>query len=263
MHLPSHRVPRRRTAALRGWWLAIGLTALAGLLAGGYLAGGYLAGHRARPAVAATRPGARSCPAVRSGASCGPASQRPHRGKGSPAASHRTAAPHRGHKRRSPPPKQPTPTPPPTPAASSGSADARAAAGVLAVINQARARAGLRAYSVTSGLLASAGRHDRLMAGGCGLSHQCPGEPPLGDRETAAGVRWTTAGENIGEGGPVPDTAAAITRMAVILTQDMLGEKPPDDGHRRNLLSPAFGHIGIVIYRDSRGTVWMTQDFSN
>ena len=69
------------------------------------------------------------------------------------------------------------------------------------------------------------------MAGGCGLSHQCPGEPELGARETAAGVRWTAAGENIGEGGPVADNTAAIAKMAVALTQDMLNEKPPDDGH--------------------------------
>ena len=144
-----------------------------------------------------------------------------------------------------------------------GSDDASAAASVLAVVNQARARAGLPAYTVTSGLDTSASRHNRLMADGCGLSHQCAGEPSLGDRETAAGVRWTAAGENIGEGGPVADTSAAIAQMAVALTQGMLDEKPPDDGHRRNLLSRAFTHIGIAVYRDSSGTVWMTQDFSN
>lgn len=101
------------------------------------------------------------------------------------------------------------------------------------------------------------------MAGGCGLSHQCPGEPELGARETAAGVTWTACGENIGEGGPVADTTAAIAGMAVALTQDMLNEQPPDDGHRRNILSSSFTHIGIAVYRDPSGTVWLTQDFSN
>jgi uncharacterized protein YkwD len=101
------------------------------------------------------------------------------------------------------------------------------------------------------------------MAGGCGLSHQCPGEPALGDRETAAGVHWTAAGENIGEGGPVADTSAAIAQMAVGLTQSMLDEKPPNDGHRQNILSSTFTHIGIAVYRDNSGTVWLTQDFSN
>ena len=51
--------------------------------------------------------------------------------------------------------------------------------------------------------------------------------------------------------------------MAVTLTQDMLNEQPPDDGHRRNILSTAFTHIGIAVYRDSSGIVWLTQDFSN
>src|ERR1039457_5788467 len=101
------------------------------------------------------------------------------------------------------------------------------------------------------------------MADGCGLSHQCPGEPALGDRETAAGVAWTAAGENIGEGGPVADPPAAIAQMAVGLTQSMLDEKPPDDGHRLNVLSSAFTHAGISVFRDSSGTVWMTQDLSN
>ncbi len=101
------------------------------------------------------------------------------------------------------------------------------------------------------------------MAGGCGLSHQCPGEASLGARETAAGVKWTAAGENIGEGGPVADTTSAIAQMAVGLTQSMLNEKPPDDGHRMNILSTSFTHIGIAVYRDGSGTVWLTQDFSN
>lgn len=65
------------------------------------------------------------------------------------------------------------------------------------------------------------------MAAGCGLQHQCPGEPSLGDRETAAGVHWGTAGENIGEGGPVAETQANITGMAVGLTKGMLAEQPP------------------------------------
>jgi uncharacterized protein YkwD len=138
-----------------------------------------------------------------------------------------------------------------------------AAEQVLGLINQARAQAGLPAYTVTGGLDTSSGRHNAVMASGCGLSHQCPGEPSLGERETAAGVTWTSAGENIGEGGPVPNRTAAIAQMAVALTQGMLDEQPPDDGHRKNILSSAFHHIGIAIHRDSHGTVWMTQDFSN
>jgi uncharacterized protein YkwD len=134
---------------------------------------------------------------------------------------------------------------------------------VLALINQARSAAGLPALTITAGLEASSSAHNQRMAGGCGLSHQCPGEPAIGDRETAAGVHWSAAGENIGEGGPVADTTAAIAQMAVGITQSMLNEKPPNDGHRQNILSKTFTHIGIAVSRDSSGTAWLTQDFSN
>ena len=164
----------------------------------------------------------------------------------------------------SPSPASPSAMPARTRPASTPSASLAAAAQqVLALINQARAQAGLAAYTVSSGLDTSAARHTAVMAGGCGLSHQCPGEPALGARETAAGVHWTAAGENIGEGGPVAGSTAAIAQMAVGLTQSMLDEKPPDDGHRLNILSSAFTHAGISVLRDSSGTVWMTQDFSN
>jgi uncharacterized protein YkwD len=141
--------------------------------------------------------------------------------------------------------------------------DGAPAAQVLALINQARATAKLPALTITTGLETTSSAHNLLMADGCGLSHQCPGEPPIGDRETAAGVDWTAAGENIGEGGPVADTTSAIAAMAVGLTQSMLNEQPPNDGHRLNILSATFTHIGIAVYRDSSGTVWLTQDFSN
>ncbi|WP_194898658.1 sigma-70 family RNA polymerase sigma factor [Catenulispora pinisilvae] len=134
---------------------------------------------------------------------------------------------------------------------------------VLAVINQARAGQGLPALTRSSGLDKSAAAHTSTMASGCGLSHQCPGEAGLGDRETAAGVSWTSAGENIGDGGPVSNTNAAIASMAVGLTNSMLAEQPPNDGHRKNILSSGFHHIGISVFRDSSGTVWMTQDFSD
>ena len=167
----------------------------------------------------------------------------------------------------SPSSASPAPSPSPTPSrvASPGPTDdsgQSAAAQVLAVINQARAQAGLAAYTLSAGLDASSRAHTLVMAGGCGLSHQCPGEAAVGVRLTQAGVAWSSFGENVGEGGPEPDTAAAIAQMAVTLTQDMLNEQPPDDGHRLNILSSSFRYVGISVLRDAGGSVWMTQDFS-
>ncbi|MGD0605488.1 MAG: CAP domain-containing protein [Streptosporangiaceae bacterium] len=144
----------------------------------------------------------------------------------------------------------------------SASPSATPAGAVLALINAARSAAGLPPLTITAGLDRSASAHNALMAAGCGLSHQCPGEPDLGARETAAGVHWMAAGENIGTGGPVAASPAASTQLAVTLTQDMLNEQPPNDGHRKNILSPSFTHIGIAIYRTPSGTLWLTQDFS-
>jgi uncharacterized protein YkwD len=161
------------------------------------------------------------------------------------------------------PPPTPTPTPAASTSAPAGGASSAAAGAVLSLINQARAQHGRGALTISSGLNTSSSAHTSVMAGDCGLSHQCPGEPPLGTRLTNAGVHWTSAGENIGEGGPVANTTAAITQMAVSLTQSMLDEKPPDDGHRMNILSWSFRFVGITVFLDAKGTVWMTQDFSN
>jgi uncharacterized protein YkwD len=113
------------------------------------------------------------------------------------------------------------------------------------------------------GLIASAHKHNMWMVGGCGLSHRCPGEPDLGPRISAQGVHWSAAGENIGESGPNSNTTAAITKAALGLDKAMFDEKPPNDGHRRNLLSKSFTHIGIDVVRDGHGTVWLTEDFTN
>jgi len=202
----------------------------------------------AAPPAVATVPSPRAAPSAhqtKTGSSPRPAVSAPGTASAQPSAS--AAASAAASASGSPPPAQ----------------DAAAAAQVLALINQARSAAGLPALTVTAGLDASSSAHNLRMADGCGLSHQCPGEPSLGVRETDAGVDWTAAGENIGEGGPVADTSAAIAQMAVGLTQSMLNEQPPDDGHRLNILSSTFTHIGIAVYRDSSGTVWLTQDFSN
>ncbi|MEU9502804.1 sigma-70 family RNA polymerase sigma factor [Streptomyces sp. NPDC048196] len=152
-----------------------------------------------------------------------------------------------------------TPSPTPTPRQSQAVDPAQQ---VLAVINKARADHGLPPYTLASGLTRSAQAHNGVMDDGCGLSHQCPGEAPLGDRETAQGVHWGAAGENIGRATAGPDPQE-IASAAVGLTRSMLNEKPPNDGHRQNILSTTFHHVGIGVHRDANGTVWLTQDFSD
>ncbi len=134
---------------------------------------------------------------------------------------------------------------------------------LLAQINKLRADHGLPPYTLLSGLNASAHKHNLVMMGTCGMSHQCPGEKSLGARISAQGVHWNACGENIGWSGPHPNTTSALISAAEGLTTAMYDETPPNDGHRLNLLSTQFHHIGIDVVRDASGKVWLTQDFSN
>jgi uncharacterized protein YkwD len=133
---------------------------------------------------------------------------------------------------------------------------------VLARVNDARTANGLQPYTLSADLSKASAAHTALMINGCGLSHQCPGEAGLGDRFTAAGVPWTSAGENIGYGS-AGSSEAAIVGAANGLTDSMLAEVAPNDGHRRNLLNSGFKYIGLAVVRDGNGLVWMTQDFVN
>ena len=129
-------------------------------------------------------------------------------------------------------------------------------------INQDRAANGLPALAWEPKLVNSAHQHDLVMAGGCGLMHQCSHEPDLGTRISNQGLQWQSVGENIGEGGPV-STDDAAWNMVLMIHHGMMGEKPPEDGHRRNLLSRDFHRIGISVYIDANNTLWLTEDFAN
>ncbi len=129
-------------------------------------------------------------------------------------------------------------------------------------INQDRAANTLPPLAWEPRLQRSARQHDLVMAKGCGLMHQCPNELDLGRRISKQGVQWRTAGENIGEGGPVFSNADTWNMVSMI-HQGMMAEKPPDDGHRRNLLSKDFHRIGISIYIDAQHTLWLTEDFAD
>jgi uncharacterized protein YkwD len=270
----SGRQPGGR--ARRYLWAALAVPVLTA--AGFYLArdsGGTLAaGHAGTagapgPASALPAPGPCGTPAVAAGAPCAIGSvslaKVPAASRG-PAASRQPAPVRASRTAAQPasvagaPAKRATPGPTASPAAAHPDTPADQ---VLVLINQARAQAGLPPLAFSTGLDRSASTHNLTMAGGCGLSHQCPGEPALSARETAAGVALTSAGENVGENPSTPDTMTAIAQAAVSLTQDMLNEQPPDNGHRLNILSSAFRHIGIAVDESSSGKIWLTQDFSN
>ena len=156
--------------------------------------------------------------------------------------------------------KRPAASPSPVRTNPPAATDATVAEQVLAHINDARVAEGLKALSLDTNLSKAAGLHTQLMIDGCGLSHQCSGEAGLGDRFSAQDVSWGSAGENIGYGSS-GSSDAAMVKAANGLTDSMLAEVPPNDGHRKNLLNSSFTRIGLSIVRDAKGITWMTQDF--
>jgi uncharacterized protein YkwD len=133
---------------------------------------------------------------------------------------------------------------------------------VLAHINAARVAEGRSALSLDANLSKASALHNQRMIDGCGLSHQCSGEDSIGPRFSAQGVQWNSAGENIGFGSSGASDADLI-KAANGLTDSMLAEVAPDDGHRKNLLNTGFKRIGLSVVRDGKGITWMTQDFVN
>jgi uncharacterized protein YkwD len=89
------------------------------------------------------------------------------------------------------------------------------------------------------------------------LSHQLPNEAALGDRERKQGVQWWFAAENIGENSEQTQDGALVLHKA------MMAEKPPEDGHRQNILTKQGTILGVDILIDTQNhELWLTEDFA-
>ncbi|SRR6266567_1824943 len=124
-------------------------------------------------------------------------------------------------------------------------------------INHNRAANHLNALTWNNTLAKGARLHSQKMLK-CGLSHACPGEPQPCDRVQQEGIQYMACGENVGT-ATYPTTWAGVQAI----DQGMMSEVPPEDGHRKNLLSGDFHQIGIGIIIASNNTVWVTEDFAN
>ncbi len=130
------------------------------------------------------------------------------------------------------------------------------AAHMLATLNAERKAHRLPAVRMNAKLIRSAHTHNTDMAKMDTMSHQLPGEAFFAARITRAGYQWRAAGENIGWNSVETDAGLQALERA------MYNEKPPDDGHRVNILSRTFREVGIDVYFDqAHGKMWYTQDF--
>ncbi len=128
---------------------------------------------------------------------------------------------------------------------------------VFGLINHDRAAKGLAPYAWSNALARGARLHNMKMVAYGQLSHQIPGEQGLGTRITNDGIQWSAVGENIGQ-ALYPDPQQGL----LAIHQGMMAERPPDDGHRQNILSTSYNFIGVDVVIDSKNQVWLTEDFA-
>ncbi len=124
---------------------------------------------------------------------------------------------------------------------------------MLTMINDDRAIAHVAPLRMGSNLTRVALAHSLDMANHDYFSHDTPrGESPF-TRIEAAGLHFREAGENIG-------TDEVNGRVAALETLERLMLASP--GHRANLLSPEFTHVGIGIALIGN-RLYLTEDFKN
>ena len=138
----------------------------------------------------------------------------------------------------------------------------QAAAAVVAAINRSRAALHIPVLWWGVRITNSAYLHSLKMDQFNTMSHQLPGEAPLGTRISAQGVAWTWVGENVGEAYSSSSTASALTAAALSLETLMMTEVYP--GHRENILSRNVFLVGVdVVFDPVSHRVWLTEDFAN
>lgn len=113
-------------------------------------------------------------------------------------------------------------------------------------LNRERTAQGLPALQWDESLAAAARQHAARMAQQNVLSHQLPGEPPVQDRATRAGARFSLIAENI----------AVAPNPAIIHSAWM--QSPH---HRENILDPQLNVVGIAVVKGGDG-LFAVQDFS-
>jgi uncharacterized protein YkwD len=128
---------------------------------------------------------------------------------------------------------------------------------MLSLLNRERHAHGKRPLKMAYRLRLSAHRHNLHMAARNIMSHQLPGEPFFATRISNAGYHWSAAGENIGWNSQMNQAGL------LALERQMYNEKPPDNGHRLNILSSTFTQVGIdVLFDRKHHKIWFTQDFA-
>jgi uncharacterized protein YkwD len=116
-------------------------------------------------------------------------------------------------------------------------------AAVLALIDAARADAGLAPLVWNDQVAEAAAAHSADMAATSTLTHTGSDGSDGGERLTAEGFRWTAWGENIASGFTTP--------------QSLVDAWMASSGHRRQLLG-GHRYVGLAVATSSSGTPYWT-----
>lgn len=116
---------------------------------------------------------------------------------------------------------------------------------LLDLTNADRKRNGLAPLQMDATLTSAARAHAAAMALKRDLSHQLPGEAPLGQRIASPLLHLTTAGENV------------ALDVDIDQAHDALMHSPP---HRANILKPDYNVVGLGVARVG-DRIFVTEDF--
>src|SRR5437660_3183347 len=118
---------------------------------------------------------------------------------------------------------------------------------LLTLLNQERQKAGLSKLQWDSHLAESARLHTQKLVVHQELSHQFTGEPTLGERAGATGLRFNSVAENVAMAPTIDEIHKGLMNS------------PP---HRENILNPKYNSVGFGITL-SQGELYVTQNFAN
>lgn len=129
---------------------------------------------------------------------------------------------------------------------------------MVKLINRDRAANGLGNVSENSRLTSLARTYAEYMLSSNSMSHVDGNGKNPQDRANDAGIRCSIS-ENLSTAsrGYGSDKTAVERAQA-----SMYGERPPSDGHRRNILSPTAQYVGVGIARSGQ-RITMVQEFTD
>lgn len=120
--------------------------------------------------------------------------------------------------------------------------DPAAASRILELVNRDRVAAGLAPLADRADVRAVAASWSASMAQAGALSHS----DDYFSKDSHTQLAAKALGENVARNGDVDDAHARL--MA-------------SPGHYANIMNGSFTVVGIAVYRDERGTYWVTEDF--